>query len=105
MEVLEYCENDDQLVAAEQKYFNMHEWDDNCLNLGLVASPYKPQKPKPPKEKKEPKVKIVKPKKLLEKKEKPCKPVKQTVPMSSAEKLKMLKLTLDRLEKEYRKSK
>lgn len=40
MEILEVCEGDDALVAAEQKWFNKYEWDTNCLNLGLVAAPY-----------------------------------------------------------------
>lgn len=109
MEVLERCDTDEALVAAEQKYFDMHEWDTNCLNLGLVATPYKPTEPKQPKPQKEKKVKTVKvkikkDKKPLKKKGKPVKPVKIPPHVTNA-KLWLLQRTMDKLEKEYSKPK
>ena len=41
MKVLKRCKTDEELVAAEQRYFDKYEWDLNCLNLGFVATPYR----------------------------------------------------------------
>jgi hypothetical protein len=76
VEILEYCKTDDELVAAEQKYFDLHIWDANCLNLGYVATPYKTEpiirKPKAEKPlNKEKKVSKGKPKKKKQVKKKP----------------------------------
>lgn len=110
MEVLEYCKTDEELIAAEQKYFDMHEWDVNCLNLGLVASPYTDyqngirQKVEPKKAKKKKnvgkKVRDNKPKRPIKKDGKPLRPLKMPPGVQNA-KLMLLIQTMENIEKEY----
>ncbi len=98
MEVLETCNTDAELVAAEQKYFDKFIWDKKCLNLGYVSHPYK----EPAKVKiREHEHKIRKPKvKQLPKPPKPKKrkKVKPPVFLTTTQKLRALRKVLKRLE-------
>lgn len=117
MEIIERCYCDDDLVAAEQRWFDKCEFDKNCLNLGFVATPYhqkhgnwkkdKPDQPeKPPKKLAKNKLKILEQIKAdsLKKrtaKTKTKKKKEDEKPLTSAQKLQKLKRELRKLEQEY----
>lgn len=43
--ILEVCQNEEERVAGEQKWFDLCKEDPKCLNYGFVAKPWQPKLP------------------------------------------------------------
>lgn len=91
VQILQFCKNDDELVATEQKCFDRYVNDKNCLNFGFIATPYKAERNPDRVYKQVSFDKPIEPKQKKEKSEFNKLKDKYKVSTSSKEKLKLLK--------------